>query len=265
VWKFFVHNYNNYLSLITAGSCVPTTGTPPAVPTLEDMVTHVYGFVPWNDCGHGVADSATNPLDKGPINTPNYQAVHKTYVDLQYLLPLGTFNPYVNLVHGSTYLDMPGSYAFSIDDLVGNINVPGTGVILTVAGPNGLENTVQYDLNKIVTVNLGDPGPLGRPAWNQYGFCGGVAARTIVGNRFVINSVNYPCTVVLTDATNRSYTFTLASPFYPPPNGDSTPISNCTVTPPDTTMTWCNGATAQTLTDPTGLKINSVSVSAPLP
>jgi hypothetical protein len=156
VWSFFVTNYKAYQNLIAKGSCTPTT-TPPVDPTPDDMLTHVYGWVPWNDCGHGVADSATNPLDNPP-NTPNYSAVHQTYISLQYLPPLGTFNPYVNLVHGPTYLDMPGSYAFSIDDRVGNVQVPGKGVVLTVAGPNGLDNTVQYDLSKIVHVSLGDPG-----------------------------------------------------------------------------------------------------------
>src|SRR5207245_157759 len=107
----------------------------------------------------------------------DFDAVHKTYIALQYLPPLGTFNPYVNLVHGKDYLNMPGSYAFSIDDDVGNILVSGTGIIITVAGTLGLDNTVQYDKSKIVHVSLGDPKPLGRPAWGQYGFCDGVVTR----------------------------------------------------------------------------------------
>jgi hypothetical protein len=262
---FFLANYNNYLNLINTGSCKPTT-TPPASPTLNDMLTHVYGWVPWNDCGNGVADSATNPLNNPP-NTPDYRAVHQTYISLQYLPPLGTFNPYVNLVHGSTYLDMPGSYAFSIDDLVGNIHVPGKGVIVTVAGPNGLDNPAQYDQNKIVNVNLG-PGPV---PYKQFVRCG-VPPTNIPapdgsgGLDFVITSADFPCMVQLTDANNRSYTFMLTSPPYSPASGDGNPISACTVTPTDTTMTWCQNATAQTIPNPNtpGLSINSVILRAAL-
>jgi len=193
--------------------------------------------------------------------------VHNTYIALQYLPPLGAFNPYVNLVHGSSYLDMPGSYAFSIDDRVGNIHVPGKGVVLTVAGTNGLHNTVQYDLSKIVNLSLGDPGPVMRPAWQQFDRCG-VPSMNIppppAGLSLRITSANYPCTVVLTDAQNRSYQFTLASPPYPAAPSP-TPISACTE--PDATMTWCSAATAQTQADPNtpGNVINTVILGPPVP
>jgi hypothetical protein len=267
VHDFFVANYKNYLNLINTGLCKPTTA-PPADPTLNDMLTHVYGWVPWNDCGNGAADSATNPLNNPP-NTPNYGAVHQTYISLQYLPPLGTFNPYVDLVHGPTYLDMPGSYAFSIDDLVGNIHVPGQGVIVTVAGPNGLDNMVQYVQNNVVKLSLGDPRPLMRPAWQQFVRCGVPPANippppTGLGS-LKITSANYPCMVKLTDASNRSYTFTLASPPYPSATGPD--ISACTVTPPDTAMTWCKDAKALTQPDPNtpGLNNNIVQLDAPVP
>ena len=120
VQGLFLANYNNYLSLVGQGLCTPPT-TPPVNPTLHDMLTHVYGWVPWNAFCSGGA--AANDL----ALQPNFKSVHSTYIALQYLPPLGAFNPYVNLVHGSSYLDMPGSYAFSIDDRVGNIHVPGTG------------------------------------------------------------------------------------------------------------------------------------------
>ena len=164
---------------------------------------------------------------------------------------------------------MPGSYAFSIDDLVGNIHVPGKGVIVTVAGPNGLDNPVQYDQNKIVRLSLGDPGPLMRPAWQQFVRCG-VPPTNIPappgGLGLTITSANYPCMVQLTDANNRSYTFTLALPPYSPAPGDGNPISACTVTPTDTTMAWCKDAKALTQPDPNtpGLNINIVQLDAPL-
>jgi len=260
VQGLFLANYNNYLSLVGQGLCTPPT-TPPVNPTLHDMLTHVYGWVPWNAFCSGGA--AANDL----ALQPNFKSVHSTYIALQYLPPLGAFNPYVNLVHGSSYLDMPGSYAFSIDDRVGNIHVPGTGFVLTVAGPNGLHNTVQYDLSKIVNLSLGDPGPVMRPAWQQFDRCG-VPSMNIppppAGLSLRITSANYPCMVVLTDAQNRSYQFTLASPPYPSAPSP-TPISACTE--PDATMTWCSAATAQTQPDPNtpGNVINTVILGPPVP
>ena len=160
---FFTTNYNSYRQLVAQGSCTPST-TPPAQPVLEDMVKHVYGWVPWNEHCSGGASANNLALQS------DFAAVHKTYIELQYLPPLGTFNPYVNLVHGKDYLDMPGSYAFSIDDDVGNMLVNGEGVIITVAGTLGLENTVPFDKSKVVHVQIG--APLG--AWRQYGFCDGI-------------------------------------------------------------------------------------------
>ena len=273
VQGLFVANYTNYLNLVAQGSCNPPGQPLPTTPGLNDILKRVYGWVPWNENCHGGA--AANALSDTPgyntvllgSNPPSTkeQIVHRTYIALQYLPPLGTFNPYVNLVHGPTFLDILGSYAFSIDDVVGNIHIPGQGVIVTVGGPNGLDNLVQYEKNKIVNLALGDPAPGGKPAWQQFVRCG-VPSKPIEGLGLTITSAIYPCMVELTDASGRSYTFTLASPPYPPAPPTS-PISACTVTPPDTTTpTWCSNATAKTEPDPNtpGVDINSVSLAPPL-
>jgi hypothetical protein len=210
-------------------------------PTLMDVLKRVYGWAPWNEnCGGGGANALGN--------TPGYQITHMKYIELQYLPPLGTFNPYVNLVHGGTYLNMPGSYAFSIDDDVGNMHVGGTGVIFAVGGSNGLENKVQYNPNLLVNVNLGDPDPLMRPKWSQYGFCDGIPRRNISTLSIQITSVTFPCTIGLTDRAGRPYTFTIASPPYPAgPPGSPIPISNCSA---PTTEPWCANLRAYTETVP---------------
>ena len=123
---------------------------------------------------------------------------------------------------------MSGSYAFSIHDRVGNIHIPGTGFVLTVGGPNGLDNMVQYDPSKLVHVQLGAPAS----AWQQFTRCD-VPSINITGLSLPITSANFPCMVKLTDAQSRPYTFILASPPYPS-MPDPGPISACTA-PAD----WC--------------------------
>jgi hypothetical protein len=237
--SFFLDNYGKYKMFVAGGACTPPT-TPPGEPPLQDLLTHVYGWVPWNAYCHGGA--AANDLK----DLPNFSEVHTTYIALQYASPLGTFNPYVDLVHGRDFLDMPGSYAFSIDDDVGNMLVAGEGIIVTIGGSNGLENEVQFDKKKIVNVNLGDPNPLGRPVWSQYGFCNAEPERDIKSLSLQITSVHYPCGIVLTDAASRTYTFTLQEPPYPPLDQmSSAPITDCSA-PGD----WCDHLFAYTEQQP---------------
>jgi hypothetical protein len=183
------------------------------------------------------------------MKTTNYESDSKIYIALEYTslsapYPFVTFNPYVNLVHGSKYLNMPGSYAFSVDDDVGNMLVAGTGIIITVGGSAGLENTVQYDKLKLVNINLGDPGK--SPAWSQYGFCQGQPVRNITTLSLQITSVIYPCTVALTDMADRQYKFTLASPPFHTTE-DQAFISNCSA--PSGNL-WCETLTTRSETSP---------------
>lgn len=249
---FFLKNYDNYRKLVIDGQCKPPGGIPPLNPPLEGLLKHVYGWVPWNE--HCAAGAAANDL----ALDPDFQKVHKKYIALQYSEPLGTFNPYVNLVHGTDYLDMPGSYAFSVDDDVGNMLVGGTGIIITVGGAAGLDNDVQYDKSKLVNVNLGDPVPLKRPLWSQYGFCAGDPVRDIKQGvlNLQITSVRFPCVFGMTDQAGRTYTFTLASPPYPS-DFSHAPITNCTA--PD--QQWCDDLKAKTETSPA--LVNYVQASAP--
>ena len=239
---FFLKNYDKYRKLVIDGQCNPPGGIPPVNPPLKDLLKRVYGWVPWNENCEGGAAANDLALD------PDFQKVHKTYIALQYSKPLGTFNPYVNLVHGTDYLDMPGSYAFSVDDDVGNMLVDGTGIIITIGGSTGLDNDVQYDKSKLVNVNLGDPEPLkDRPLWSQYGFCQGNPARDITSLSVQITSVRYPCVFGMTDQAGRTYTFTLASPPYPARDERShMPITKCTAP----TDHWCNSIHAYTETSP---------------
>ncbi len=113
--------------------CFPGVQLPDTATFLRD----VYGWVQFSGC--------SAPL----VNTPGYVAAIQTYCDLQYnffdptVPPQNVFNPYVALIHQTL---LSNAYAFSIDDAVSFKSLPGTGIVVTVAGANGLENTTQTAL-----------------------------------------------------------------------------------------------------------------------
>src|SRR6185437_13415624 len=55
-----------------------------------------------------------------------------------------TFNPWVQFIHGDAILPdqlgMPGVYAYSVDDAVGNLNVEAQGYIVDIGSTKHLEN-----------------------------------------------------------------------------------------------------------------------------
>ncbi len=125
--QFFVDAYR---------ACFPGQPLPDTGLFLRD----VYGWVQFPNC----------PGSVGPLSRqPRYDQVIQTYCELQYnffdpTVPAAQhFNPYVKLVHQTL---ASNAYAFSIDDAVSFKGIPGTGVIITVGGANGLENTTQTPL-----------------------------------------------------------------------------------------------------------------------
>lgn len=273
---FFLQNYTQYQMLWLQGLCKPPKPPTDPTPSLDEMLKKVYGWVPWNEYCSGGA--AANSLS----DTPHYDQTHQTYTDLQYTsLAIDNankqFNPYVILVHGKTYLDMQGSYAFSIDDDVGNMQVLATGINISIGGPDGLDNKIPYDKSKLVNVNLGAPRPQeNEPDWSQYGFCDGNPVRNFKNPQdlsFAITSAAYPCTVALTDLAGRKYLFTLADPTSfavgPPLTTNpldpkyTAPITSCTVNG-KTGTDWCSHAFAYKTG--TGLKtLNYVQLNPPPP
>jgi hypothetical protein len=115
-----------------------TCGMPDSDPTIQAMyfvstIQAIYGFVPitFNGCTGG-------PLR----DTPGFNDAIGHYCDLQYNYLTGVpekeiFNPYTQLIHDTL---KSSAYAFSIDDKASFKHVKGTGIILAIAGANGLEN-----------------------------------------------------------------------------------------------------------------------------
>jgi hypothetical protein len=103
------------------------------VPDFNSTIQAIYGFVPitFNGCTGGALR-----------DTPGFNDAIGHYCDLQYNYLTGipeseVFNPYTQLIHDTL---RSSAYAFSIDDKVSFKHVVGTGIILAIAGANGLEN-----------------------------------------------------------------------------------------------------------------------------
>ena len=138
------------------------------------------------------------------------------------------FNPWVQFLHGANYLNIPGVYAYSVDDAVGNIQAEANGYLIDVGSLKNLEN--QSPAAPPITVVLGyDP----KRALNYvtYQLCKDNAPIKQVNPSFpsFVLSANAPqnCPVFLTDngvgktcgqqtPCPQSYTFKITEP---PPNG----------------------------------------------
>ena len=218
----------NYISCNGAGA-----------PTQADLIQHSYGWAAFT----GPAACGLNPLASTPggVFTPAIEA----YEALQYTFHpdyLGVFNPYTQLVHETLLMNV---YAYSIDDGVGNINTIGDGVVMTIGGPTGLSNPLQYDKDKITTVNPGaptpPPGPL--PFFNKFGVCSNTASTGSIALSgsfsYQLPVSNYPCTVTLEDTNHNLYQFIMlqAAPFPTPPTSNY--VSCVGVANPG----WCAGVT----------------------
>ena len=112
------------------------------LPDIDDYLQVVYGWVQFPGCTGSLAKVA------------GYDAAIGAYCDLQYnffdpTVPASdVFNPYVELVHETL---ASNAYAFSIDDAVAFKSVPGTGLVITVAGARGLEVQRQTPLPTAAT------------------------------------------------------------------------------------------------------------------
>jgi hypothetical protein len=108
------------------------------VPDFNSTIQAIYGFVPitFNGCTGGALR-----------DTPGFNDAIGHYCDLQYnyltVPDKEIFNPYTQLIHKTLE---SSAYAFSIDDKASFKHVKGAGIILAIAGANGLENTTPSPL-----------------------------------------------------------------------------------------------------------------------
>jgi hypothetical protein len=264
VQQFFLQNLKQYqnLSLDKKTGCdynhFIQTLKDQNVPMNKEVLARIYGWVPFNDycnnasAANSLCKTSSNPNDPNIKNpdptkcTKEYHEVHKIYRDLEYSYtgkkyPVDkqhNFNPYVQLLHGKEFLGMHG-YAFSIDDAVGNMQESGNGLIITVGGDQGLENTNAYDPQAAIIVTMGSP-QAGRPTWKKYDACDASLAQCIPssdlaegGTNFKLGTMGkFPIKVVIKDSADKTYEFMIKEG--PNENNHYTlapdAITNCKVT-----------------------------------
>ncbi len=144
-------NYTNYYNTWRNDRATWTgnwqcTGVPVAK-TERYLLAHLYGWTPFlENCKNtGANQLYTTPGYDDPTKAVNYEVVKAQFDQLQYWVDVlkgnyGKFDPYVALVHGPSYLNAPYTYAYSVDDAVGNMQTDGTGLIIAVAGTANLPN-----------------------------------------------------------------------------------------------------------------------------
>jgi hypothetical protein len=241
--KALIHdNYEQYVTLMTNGTC---TGGPSQIVPEDDFrtIAHVYGWTPWTESVSGKKGVGCRPKDNLLENTPGYKEndyekygkVKTEFDNLNYGGPSGAwpspgapyvFNPWVEFIHGVPpgtanpklgYLGMPGVYAYSVDDAVGNLNVNATGYIVDIADTTHLEN--QTPAGPPINISLGY-------AYNapvrflSYSVCGPNKNKPVnpAFPSFIISAINpQTCPVWLQDNKGTNYTFTI-EPTSKPPN-----------------------------------------------
>jgi hypothetical protein len=251
VRDIFNANYANYKATYAAplkGSCDQTKAAEPDTLDEASMLSHVYAWTPFNaNCGAG-----TNLLEDTPgyadNNYAKYQAV-KADFDALNNWPTGEFNPYVQLIHSSQYLNAQYAYAYSVDDAVGNMQTTGEGLIIAVGGTKGLPNPNPATAPIHIPFGWSAENPV---RFVKYGVCTTTPDRD-VNPKFTSFDLSANqlsnCTLSFLDNHNpaNSYYFKINSqPPYPsrPRDGEPIPDTNktmidCSGNTEFITNTWC--------------------------
>jgi hypothetical protein len=171
-------NYKNYKTLFDNKKCDGT----PVDETQNLTVAHVYGWSPWvESAGPGTGCSPTaNLLENTPGGYADndyalYGKVKLEFDNLNYGKYTGvpSFNPWVQFIHGDAILPdqlgMPGVYAYSVDDAVGNLNVEAQGYIVDIGSTKNLEN--QTPAAPPINISFGY-SPTDPVRFVTYGVCG---------------------------------------------------------------------------------------------
>jgi hypothetical protein len=273
-------NFTQYKALFAAGKC----SGQPVTNTADRTISHVYGWAPWTEAA---VDSMGNPTGTGCSPTanllentpPNYMANdyelygkvklefdklnYGTYTDAPY-----AFNPWVQFIHGSAILPdqlgMPGVYAYSVDDAVGNLNVEAQGYIVDIGSTQHLENQTRATPPLNIQLGYSADAPV---KFVTYGVCGNAPAQRKPVNpanpQFIISATDpKSCPVYLTDDDSpaNTYTFTVTTPppFTTIPTADvrqnlaawsagggrptqynTTSVINCSGNTSQLTKAWC--------------------------
>jgi len=224
-------NYANYKRVGTLDRHTWTqvwgcTGDP-VDKTDQLILAHLYGWTPIvvNCTNTGANQLYNTPGYENPNRPLNYEAVKADFDELQYWVNVlqgdyGQFDPYVALIHGPDYLNAPYTYAYSVDDAVGNMQTDGTGLIIAVGGTQNLPNQDHATPNVNFPFGLSSPYD-GGIRFELYGRCT-TTPDTAVNPDFTSFAVPegidntkssiVNCTNSLKDSRRRTYLFRLKHP-----------------------------------------------------
>jgi hypothetical protein len=256
-------NYLQYKALMAAGTC--TGGA--VSETADRTVAHVYGWQPWTEAASGKEGEGCGPKANLLENTPGYGSEDKTYTkyakvktefdNLNYGGPSGVawkpaapyvFNPWVAFIHGTPpgtldkdkgNLGMPGVYAYSVDDAVGNLNVYATGYIVDIGSTMHLENT--HPAGPPIAISLGY-AITDAVRFDTYSVCGPNKNKKVnpADPVFIISAIDpQNCPVWLTDNKGTNYTFTIKPTVETPPLFTDIPTSAVIKVPSE--ASWSTG------------------------
>jgi hypothetical protein len=256
--NYFKTNYNLYRAASSTDCPQPLPYYPaPVSLTPLNIMPYVYGWVQFNSgCGPAFNALLTSPGPKAVFDQALFDYVHSLQYNYRSAkLKQQRFNPFVDLVHGKLGAN---GYAFSVDDAISFENHPGEGLIIAMGGATGLPNPQPVvpppDYTTDFSVSLGDSKAQNRPRWKSFGVCKDVADTdfpplapnaTVDNPQIIVDTSAYrispsnPCTITVTDATNRKYQFTVHMPVpwatHNPPSFD-TGVVTCV----NKNDGWCN-------------------------
>jgi len=221
-------NYKNYTDVYANDKHTWTyawgcTGAPVAK-TEQVFLAHLYGWTPFLEgcTSTGANQLYTTPGYNDPKKPLNYAVVKADFDKLQYWVNVlqgdyGKFDPYVALVHGPDYLSAPYTYAYSVDDAVGNMQTDGSGLIIGVGGTENLPNPDHATPN--VNFPYGYSSSYdGGISFTQYGRCTATpdTATVTYFTSFAVpegipgtSSSVLNCTISMKDSKGRVYVFKL--------------------------------------------------------
>jgi hypothetical protein len=208
VKQLFQANYTSY-NAVFPKNC--DSQKKPVVLTDDLLLSHVYGFTPFVE---NCASTTVNLLEATPGYTAsNSQKFHQIKNIFDKLQKAGDFDPYVTLIHGADYINAPNTYAYSVDDAVGNMQADGTGFIIAIGGTRGLPNP--NPAAPPVNVNFGYSAK-DTVHFERYGICTATPDTPVdpdfpsIGLSVLAENLN-KCPISLIDNHGKLYTLKLKS------------------------------------------------------
>ena len=170
-YQYFSDTYNDKDKNKEAKGRWASWGCPDASPVAKTFTVwlgHYYGWGPWLQTTASPDGSCKNAAGNQLYNTPGYDIdsygkVKKEFDQLQYWVDVlvgkyGAFDPYVALIHGPDYVNAPYTYAYSVDDALGNMQTGGDGLVIDVGGTSHLPNPDHVTAEVHFTFGYNSPG-----------------------------------------------------------------------------------------------------------